>query len=260
MAFLPVDLRKLFDASYINAMDDTHGDRTAAHVLMAMTPSNAPHIRSSPHLLKYHGFGRTGFELVSCQFAVHYFFESRETLGNFAKNLAMFLQPGGFFVGTCLDAFKVDEALRNVPVGSFVQGAKDGAVLWQIMRLYENLSADDPSLNVGLKIRVFMESIGQAMVEYLVDMNLLVATLAEVGIHPLTSEECAQVFRPTSAKSATPGMGSTMSTGLFNELYEDMLRSSSSKNLELARNMSDVEKEYSFLNRWFVFRKSKNVL
>ncbi len=254
MAFLPVDLRKVFDASYINAMDDSHGDRTAAQILMAMIPTSAPRLKASSHLLKYHGFARTGFELVSCQFAVHYFFETRDTLRNFAQNLATFLQPGGYFVGTCLDAFKVDEALRDVRTGAFVQGVKNGAVVWQIMRLYEKLSQDNPIDNVGLKIRVFMESIGQAMVEYLVDINLLVATLAEVNIHPLSPEECAQVFGGGDTKK--------MSTGMFSDLFADMMQCNASSSrlggdaLALARNMDDVEKEYSFLNRWFVFRRS----
>ena len=253
MAFLPADLRKLFDASYVNAMDDEHGDRTAAQVLMAMIPTSAPALKTSSHLLKYHGFARTGFELVSCQFAVHYFFESKDTLRNFVQNLATFLQPGGYFVGTCLDALKVDDALRDVSKGSYVQGVKNGSVIWQIMRMYDALNKTDPLANVGLKIRVFMESIGQAMVEYLVDINLLVAALAEVGIHPLTPDECTLLF-------GKKGDTAKMSTGLFSELYADMVEhiTTSKKpdtGLELARNMDDVEKEYSFLNRWFVFRR-----
>ena len=40
------------------------------------------------------------FDLVSCQFAFHYCFESEEQAECMVKNAAESLKPGGFFVGT----------------------------------------------------------------------------------------------------------------------------------------------------------------
>eukprot|EP00976_Prorocentrum_cordatum_P013328 265988-Prorocentrum_minimum.AAC.14 len=47
------------------------------------------------------------FDVVSCQFAIHYLFESHETLCNFVGFVAQALRLGGRFIGTFLDADRV---------------------------------------------------------------------------------------------------------------------------------------------------------
>lgn len=49
----------------------------------------------------------TEFDVVSCQFAIHYLFESHETLCNFVGFVAQALRSGGRFIGTFLDADRV---------------------------------------------------------------------------------------------------------------------------------------------------------
>ena len=247
MAFLPMDLSQVIEPSLINAMDDRDGDRTAAQVLWGMLSPSAPVLASKHSLAKYLGMARSGFDLASCQFAVHYFFGSDMALDSFARNVAAFLQPGGYFVGTCLDAFRVDRALAGVAKGATIDGTVEGTPIWRITRMYDRLDADDASRNLGLKIRVYMESIGQALTEYLVDFRLLVAALERVSVHPLTPVECK-------------ALGLDMSTGTFEELFADMLQADegASPDMAPARSMSEVEKRYSFLNRWFVFRKASS--
>jgi hypothetical protein len=88
-----------------------------------------------------------------------------------------------------------------------------------------------------------MESIGQPIKEYLVDFNLLQSKLADKGILPLTKEDCEKFgieksienFKSTFAKVSTL----KPQTALMREILE----------------MSEVEKEYSFLNTWFIFKK-----
>lgn len=43
------------------------------------------------------------FDVVSCQFAFHYFLKSREVFDNFVKNVTAALRAGGHLVITCLD-------------------------------------------------------------------------------------------------------------------------------------------------------------
>eukprot|EP00965_Chrysotila_dentata_P105534 3485419-Pleurochrysis_carterae.AAC.1 len=44
------------------------------------------------------------FDIVSCQFALHYAFSSERTARTFIQNVATALRPGGQFVGTIPDA------------------------------------------------------------------------------------------------------------------------------------------------------------
>jgi mRNA (guanine-N7-)-methyltransferase len=43
-------------------------------------------------------------DLVSCQFAIHYSFESLPQAEQMLANVSSNLQPGGYFIGTTTDA------------------------------------------------------------------------------------------------------------------------------------------------------------
>ena len=55
------------------------------------------------------------FEAVSCQFAIHYSFESEERANQAVVNLTKYLKKGGVFVGTTVNAYRVVKKLRSVP-------------------------------------------------------------------------------------------------------------------------------------------------
>ena len=54
------------------------------------------------------------FDLVSCQFAFHYAFESEERLRMALGNISERLRPGGFFIGTVPNAYRLVHLLRSV--------------------------------------------------------------------------------------------------------------------------------------------------
>ena len=57
------------------------------------------------------------FDIVSCQFAFHYCFESIEQADAMLKNVSQRLRPGGFFVGTTPDANEIGKSYRYVLQG-----------------------------------------------------------------------------------------------------------------------------------------------
>eukprot|EP00168_Porphyra_purpurea_P020228 TRINITY_DN8440_c0_g1_i1.p1 TRINITY_DN8440_c0_g1~~TRINITY_DN8440_c0_g1_i1.p1 ORF type:complete len:362 (-),score=133.72 TRINITY_DN8440_c0_g1_i1:321-1322(-) len=62
------------------------------------------------------------FDVVSCQFAVHYAFENEERVRRMLANVAGALKPGGFFIGTTPDASVLVRKLRAIPGMSFANG------------------------------------------------------------------------------------------------------------------------------------------
>lgn len=46
-------------------------------------------------------------DLVSCQFAFHYSFESLPQAEQMLANVSENLEPGGYFIGTTTDAFDI---------------------------------------------------------------------------------------------------------------------------------------------------------
>lgn len=56
----------------------------------------------------------TMFDIVSCQFAIHYAFESEERTRKLLSNATERLKPGGFFIGTTVDSNVLVRKLRAV--------------------------------------------------------------------------------------------------------------------------------------------------
>lgn len=137
IVLLQMDASRPIDAVQIDALDEASGDRQVARVVWSLVDSSSI---KDERLRRYHGFaGAGGFDVVSCQFAVHYFFKTPLTLRSFASNVAKHIRPGGFFVGTCMDAHRVHAALGDKLC---IQGVVGGKVIWRIQRLYEGF---DPS-------------------------------------------------------------------------------------------------------------------
>jgi SAM-dependent methyltransferase len=244
IVMLPMDATmNVHGPAYIETLDDANGDRTVAKVVWGLVQ---PHQIANTKLRPYHGFALGGYDLATCMFAIHYFFGSMEHLQNLARNVATVLRPGGCFVGCCLDGARVNSLLAQSDDGRAEGRAQKDAVTWSIARKYaaDQWSLDDPSANVGLAIDVYMESIGQVLPEYLVDFRLLVKVMGEHSMSPLSVSEAAE-------------LGFDDSTGFFDSLYANMAQrgDKSVPAVQKALEMSPDDKRYSFMNRWFVFKK-----
>ena len=232
-AFLPMDASKVLDAAYISKMEDKD-TQEIANVLWGN--------KSVPALSPYHGIVKERFDLVSCQFAIHYFFEDKGVLRSLLTNVDALIKEGGYFIGTCLDGVSVDKKFRSqgVSKGQALTGTKHDRVMWRLEKGYETFDLENEDNNFGTEISVYMETIGKVFKEYLVDYRLLEKELASFQLRPLNERECKR-------------FGIQSSTGLFKGAYEGMLRTSKRPKQDI--ELSPAEQEYSFLNRWFIFRK-----
>ena len=73
-----------------------------------------------PELKKWFGTVGKGFDVVSTQFAIHFFYENEQTLDNFCANVNDALKTGGYFIATTLDGDKVHDKLKNVEKGESI--------------------------------------------------------------------------------------------------------------------------------------------
>ena len=194
-------------------------------------------------LVPLYGMGNKAFDVVSCQFAAHYFFKNAETLGNFCGIVGSRLRKGGYFVCTCMDADLIDKMFTKAG-SAIAKGAKAGKVIWMLTKRYDAFDYDDPQQNYGKEIDVFLESVNQTVKEYLVDYALLCAVLAEHGVVPVGPTAMggpAQSFRDLYAGlEAAVKSGKDTSPGARNAVD----------------NMSAEEKKFSFVNKVYFFVKS----
>ena len=198
-----------------------------------------------------YGIAKDGFHISSCQFAIHYFFEKRTTLYNFLQNLSECTQLNGYFVGTCFDGQKVFDTMKSVEENSSYRVTMDDKMIFEIEKQYpislDELKSDESS--VGLPISVYLESIGQPIVEYLVHFEYLKRVMENYGFQLVEQEEAKKLGFPTAS-------------GLFDTLYKTMKKESdmgSDLYIRDALKMTMEEKAVSYLYRYFIFKKIRQI-
>ena len=184
---------------------------------------------------------KSGGDAVSCMFAVHYFFQNKQVLDGFIHNIRESLKVGGYFFGCCFDGDSVFKLLRDVKNGGTLSGVEKDVLLWNIRKDYDVDEFTPNEDSLGLKININFISIGSPHDEYLVSFPYFVELMKQSGLELLSENELKEV-------------GLKASTHLFSESFE-----MSKKN---GRNyiMSDSVKQFSFLNRWFIFRKRREIV
>ena len=103
-------------------------------------------------LKRFYNIG-ANFDMVISNFAIHYFFESQETLNNAIMLVSESLKPGGKFAVTTIDG---NELFRLLEMNS---GIYNGVELsWKIEKKYTQTTFPDNENSLGYKIGVYVES------------------------------------------------------------------------------------------------------
>lgn len=194
-----------------------------------------------PYLRDYVGRATRGFSLISCMFAIHYFFETEEKLDGFFHNVAHNLRTGGYFITTFMDGIRVHELLHNSnnKTLGIAEGRKlnDMIPVWAIIKRYAEFGENN---YYGKPVDVFLENINKLIPEYLVHFPTLVEKAKKYNLE-------------------------VEDTGMFGDTYSTIL-SKVDRTLPFTK-LSHVEKavltlendpiqtQFSFLNRWVIFKK-----
>jgi hypothetical protein len=188
------------------------------------------------------GSFRAGADVAACMFAIHYFFENMNTLSGLLNNLSDTVKIGGYFIGCCFDGDKVFDLLRNVQKGHSKSGEEGDVPIWTITKEYdrEDLLPDDDS--IGLAIDVDFISIGSKHREYLVSFELLKEKMKTIGFRLLNDDELKEI-------------GLTHSTNTFDVSHKMAEKADKYKKYFMPSSV----KEFSFLNRWFIFKRHGDI-
>ena len=157
----------------------------------------------------------------------------------------------GYCIGTSYDGKMIFDALRETKQGESISILNGENKLWQITKQYDSEEFDDNISSVGYAIDVYQESINKTFREYLVNYNYFTQLMENYGFVLLTHKEANDIGLPES-------------TGMFNQLYglmENEIKRNKRKALEYGKapNMTPSEKQISFYNRYFVYKKVRNV-
>jgi hypothetical protein len=200
---------------------------------------------------KHYGVGQSGFQISSVQFAFHYFFETKKTMHEFLRNVSECTRMNGYFIGTCYDGKTVFNKLKPKDKGESFVIMSDGRKIFEIIKMYDQTGFPDDDMSVGYPINVYQESINQYIQEYLVNFDYVKRIMEDYGFVLVFKNECIKMGLPDS-------------TGMFSELFANMendIKRNSTLVDEYGKSnfMTEEEKQISFMNRYFVFKKVRNV-
>jgi hypothetical protein len=227
----------------------TEKDIQIMNAIFGNGPKDATILGKGVH--KHYGVAQHGFQITSCQFALHYFFENKTTFHNFLKNIVECTRVQGYFIGTCYDGKEVFNLLKQKKNGESDTIMTNGRKIFEITKLYDETGFPDDDMSLGYGINVYQESINKVFREYLVNFDYFIRIMGDYGFVPLTKSEAQKMNLPDG-------------TGLFSELFKfmenEVKRDPKVKNdYGTALNMNYDEKKISFLNRYFIFKKVRNV-
>lgn len=200
---------------------------------------------------KHYGIAEQGFDICSIQFAIHYMFENKKTLHNFLRNVSETTKVGGYFIGTSYDGKQIFDLLKRVKQDQNIQINEGDYKIWEIIKRYDHNEFLDNASSIGYAIDVYQESINKTFREYLVNYDYLTILLENYGFTLITREEAKDMGLPSG-------------NGSFGDLYRIMEKECGTQRKKCndygdALDMSQDDKFISFLNKYFIYKKTHNV-
>lgn len=186
-----------------------------------------------------------GADVVACMFAIHYFFKDKATFTGLLENLRNILKVGGYFVGCTFDGDAVFQFMQDAKKGTPKVGkTEDEKLIWKLTKNYDletSLPSDDGGFGNALGVNFI--SIGLDHTEYLVPFKLLEEKMKSIGCRLLDESEC----------KALGFDGLKRSTRMFKDELNAADKKSGKK---FGSGMPEPVKQFSFLNRWFIFKRT----
>ena len=186
---------------------------------------NRKHIErlGNPRLKEFRGVCQDKFDVISCQFALHYFFKNTTSIHELMTNVSENLKIGGKFLATFFDGRKIFKLLEDT---SKIEEKDDsGKLLWRIDKKYKIDTLYNDEKCLSLPIQVYIETFSQSVEEYLINIDYLREIMELYGMEI------------TSVKS-------------FEEYCKDIR----------FQDLNDMQKDFSFLNCGIVVTKKKDIV
>lgn len=205
----------------------------------------------------YENIASKGYDLVSSQFSLHYYFKDEETLRGFCQNVSHLCADKGYFIGTCFDGMKVFKTMESLNTDILDMKDSFGSLVYQIKKKYSirDFSYDKsmPQDMFGQEIDVFMASIGQTITEYLVNFEYFIDIMKEYGF---------ELALPTFKKGEYNPIREPIQSfdQIIHNLSEIKEKDFNFVKKTYTRELFDITKDKQYqqlsgLNNWFIFQK-----
>jgi SAM-dependent methyltransferase len=191
------------------------------------------------------------YDIINCQFAFHYFFESDNKLDNVCKNMNKHLKNGGYLLLTMFDGDKIIELLNDNDSykSEYTDDEGKNNLLFEIVKKYGNIK-DFNQTNIPIDVHMsWISNEDKYITEYVVTKEHLIKTLAEkVGLKLVDTQMFGDLYNINKEFF--------MNTINYEENEKNKQFFMKVKSFyELEKDIDKESKVYSDLFRYYIFQK-----
>ena len=190
---------------------------------------------------------KTKFDMITSNFAIHYLFDTQESINNLINHIKKYLNVGGYIILTLFDSNEVMKLLgdKDNYTAYYTDDNGEKLKLYEITKKFSGPYKDEPGQSIDVLQRWFSEV---AITENLVSPKLMVKTMEKANCRLVDSDLFGNLYQ--------------MNKGWFNDVvpheenpknkvfYEDV-----GKFYGELKGADKESKTYSFLNRYYIFQK-----
>lgn len=158
------------------------------------------------------------YDNICCNFGIHYFFKNKDSFDNIKDILKSTIKKEGYFIVTFMDNKKIEEILGDKKI---VYNQINGDIIYYLEKKHDTNTEFDNKLRIVLNGNNIL---GEGSDEYIINLDNFIKNMKEIGFNVIENK-------------------------LFSNIYDKFM--TNPYNLE---QLSDVEKDISFLNRYMVFQ------
>jgi SAM-dependent methyltransferase len=203
-------------------------------------------------ILEIFGDNYKTFDVINCQFVIHYFFKNDITLNNVIQNFKKFTRPSGYVLITTMDAFLVNASFdeNNKIISHYTTSDGNKKILFDVIKKYDSTNLDKTGLAIGVHLPAFEDD--KYETEYLVSPNLLINRMIENEFNLIDTGYFGNVYEQ------------------HRDFFESVARGEENEQnkkyymgVKEYYNMNDTENkgsyQFSKLNRYYVFQKQDSI-
>ena len=189
------------------------------------------------------------FDVISCQFSIHYMFETKETVNKLIMNINNNLKIGGYIILTLFDAHHVMEKFgdKDIYTSFYTNENGERKKLFEIKKNFSGKLEDKEGLGIDVHMGWILEE-NRYETEYLVTEKLLTTTMEKAGCKLVDSDTFQNIYN--------------VNYPWFTNVIEHEENPKNYKFYkDVAKFFGDLKgadkesKIYSFLERYYVFQK-----
>lgn len=180
------------------------------------------------------------YDLVSCQFVLHYSFETFDKVINVLKNVSNALKPGGYFIGTTTDSCEIVKRLKESTTHDASNNRTYGNDVFKITSYFD---VDEKIPLFGAKIDFKLDDVVNCP-EYLIYFPLLEKLALKYNLKLVFKKSFLDFFKEFSEQDEYKELLKIMkSLEVYKENCENYLKSSNLNDYKHVRDYYMKRKE-----------------